>query len=69
MHAAGRLGWTAEAAAELAVGMGEELAASGRLREAAALAADYGGGPAAPLAVGRLLQAHAWREALATSYR
>lgn len=49
--------------------MAEALAAAGRLREAASLAADYGGPEAAALAVGRLVQAHGWREALATAYR
>ena len=47
--------------------MAEELAATGRPADAAALYADYVGD--AEAAVAHLLQAHAWREALRTAYR
>lgn len=47
--------------------MAEELAATGRPADAAALYADYAGN--AEAAVAHLLQAHAWREALRAAYR
>lgn len=63
----GRLGWATDQQLALATDMAEELAATGRPADAAALYGDYAGD--AEAAVAHLLQAHAWREALRTAYR
>jgi hypothetical protein len=63
----GRLGWGADRQLALATDMAEELAATGRPADAAALYGDYAGD--AEAAVAHHLQAHAWREALRTAYR
>jgi hypothetical protein len=67
LHLAGRLGWAADRQLALATDMAEELAATGRPADAAALYADYVND--AEAAVAHLLQAHAWRDALRTAYR
>jgi hypothetical protein len=67
MWLSGRLGWAADRQLALATGMAEELAATGRPADAAALYAEYASD--AEAAVAHLLQAHAWREALRTAYR
>lgn len=64
---AGRLGWDADSQKGLAADMADELGATGRPADAAVLLADYLGDVEG--AVGRLLQAQAWREALRTAYR
>jgi hypothetical protein len=67
LRLSGRLGWAADRQLALATDMAEELAATGRPADAAALYADYVND--AEAAVAHHLQAHAWREALRTAYR
>ena len=64
---AGRMAWPEARVGQLAAELAEDLAAAGRFAESATLLADYAGDAAG--AVGRLVQAEAWREALRTAYR
>ena len=61
------MAWPAARVEQLAAELAEDLAAAGRFAESATLLADYTGDAAG--AVGRLVQAEAWREALRTAYR